>query len=426
MTGHGERWATRDARPSPHATADPPFFPFVPPPHDHRDRSGPRPEYLAAFDGPGALPGDTGAPVPAFPDGPAGNAGEASGNTGSPGPDRPAAGPRHGHRAGGRRRRRAGGRPAEGSRAADAGPPDDRGPGTAPGGRGRTITGAAAAAVVTVLAVTVAGPMTEGGDGVAERAAAALAEGAPPLPGGGPVDPGDTAGPGEPEVGERESAAGEPLDFDTWFAEPLEMDPGTTGSGELVPVAGSDPPVDPDARTLLRYRVDVERDLEDMGVDPERFARAVHLTLSDPRGWGNGGERSFARVSSGEYDFVLTLATPGTTHDWCRRSGLDTSIDNVSCDSASTERVVLNAFRWAEGADTFGADLRGYREMLINHEVGHRIGYNHVVCPAEGEPAPVMMQQTKFLTTAGVTCEPNPWPHPDHGADGADGDDRDD
>ncbi|WP_228471030.1 DUF3152 domain-containing protein, partial [Streptomyces alkaliphilus] len=288
-------------------------------------------------------------------------------------------------------------------------PPGDGAAGDdAPGGRGRTVTGAAAAAVVTVLAVTVTGQMAEGDPGPGERAAVAAADGAPPLPGGGPVEPGD---PGNADPRE-EPEAEEPFDFDAWFAAPLEVDPEVTGSGELVPVAGSEPATDPDARTLLRYRVDIERDLHDMGVDPEHFAQAVHRTLSDPRGWGNEGERSFARVSSGEYDFVLTLATPGTTHEWCRRSGLDTSIDNVSCDSASTERVVLNAFRWAEGADTFGSDLRGYREMLINHEVGHRIGYNHVVCPGEGEPAPVMMQQTKFLTTGGITCEPNAWPHP--------------
>jgi hypothetical protein len=51
--------------------------------------------------------------------------------------------------------------------------------------------------------------------------------------------------------------------------------------------------------------------------------------------------------------------------------------------------------------------------MLINHEVGHRLGYGHVLCPEEGALAPVMMQQTKFLTAEGVTCRPNPWPHPE-------------
>ncbi|MCE7082489.1 DUF3152 domain-containing protein [Streptomyces sp. ST2-7A] len=396
----------------------------MPPPYGHRDRSGPRPDYLAAFDEPDPDTGSdtgprgSGAPPPATSEA---RGEESTGSDAGPDTAGSPTGRGRGHRAA-RRPRRGAERPA-GRHPGDDGDPDD--PGTpdstgrvtgrtadAPEGRGRTITGAAAAAVVTVLAVTVAGQMTGTGPGPGERAAT-LAEGAPPpVPGGGPVDPG-AAGDREESYADGADEPAGPPDFDTWFADPLEMDPETTGSGELVPVAGSDPAVNPEARTLLRYRVDVERELPDLGMDPEHFAQAVHRTLSDPRGWGNEGERSFARVSSGEYDFVITLATPGTTHDWCRRSALDTAIDNVSCDSASTERVVLNAFRWAEGAETFGSDMRGYREMLINHEVGHRIGYNHVVCPAEGELAPVMMQQTKFLTTAGITCEPNPWPHPD-------------
>ena len=76
---------------------------------------------------------------------------------------------------------------------------------------------------------------------------------------------------------------------------------------------------------------------------------------------------------------------------------------------------MINAWRWAQGSETYGDDIRGYRQMLVNHEVGHRLGYGHVLCPGEGALAPVMMQQTKFLTTDGVTCEPNPWPHPEAG-----------
>jgi hypothetical protein len=196
---------------------------------------------------------------------------------------------------------------------------------------------------------------------------------------------------------------------------PADIAPGLRGTGTLVPVPGSDPPADPDARVLLRYRVDVE---EGLPVDPAFFAEAVHRTLSDPRSWGNAGERAFARVSSGDYDFVITLASPGTTAEWCARSGLDVTVTNVSCDSAFTERIMINGWRWAHGSETYGDALREYRQMLINHEVGHRIGYNHADCTTEGAPAPVMMQQTKFLTSAltGLTCLPNPWPHPDAGS----------
>jgi hypothetical protein len=50
--------------------------------------------------------------------------------------------------------------------------------------------------------------------------------------------------------------------------------------------------------------------------------------------------------------------------------------------------------------------------MLINHEVGHRLGYSHVTCSKNGQLAPVMQQQTKFLDHNGIHCLPNPWPYP--------------
>ena len=110
---------------------------------------------------------------------------------------------------------------------------------------------------------------------------------------------------------------------------------------------------------------------------------------------------------------MITLASAPTTDVWCAKSGLDTSVDRVSCDSASTERVMINAYRWAQGAKTFGDDkMFSYRQMLINHEVGHRLGFDHVGCPKDGALAPVMMQQTKTLKTGSAECRPNAWPHP--------------
>ncbi|WP_461030880.1 DUF3152 domain-containing protein, partial [Streptomyces sparsus] len=200
-----------------------------------------------------------------------------------------------------------------------------------------------------------------------------------------------------------------PLTFEQQFNRQMPMDPDFAGEGKFTTVAGQDEGTG--SGTRVTYRVDVESDL---GLDSKVFARAVHETLNDERSWANGGARTFERVSSGSADFVITLASPGTTAVWCAKSGLDTTQDNVSCDSASTERVMINGFRWARGADTFGAQrIRAYRQMLINHEVGHRLGFGHVVCPEEGALAPVMMQQTKFLTVGGATCRPNAWPFPD-------------
>ncbi|WP_051695395.1 DUF3152 domain-containing protein [Streptomyces sp. NRRL S-244] len=187
-------------------------------------------------------------------------------------------------------------------------------------------------------------------------------------------------------------------------------------SGAFAAMPGGDQPVPVrEGGSRLRYRVDVEDGLAALGFDGQRFAAFVHETLNDPRSWsrgGNGGDQVFERVFSPDADFVVTLASPGTVDAWCARAGLDTSEQTVSCDAHNTERVMINAYRWAQGSPTYGDDMTGYRQMVVNHEVGHRIGYDHASCGASGAPAPLMMQQTKTLSSGDATCVPNPWPYP--------------
>ncbi|MBD3933789.1 DUF3152 domain-containing protein [Streptomyces chumphonensis] len=208
--------------------------------------------------------------------------------------------------------------------------------------------------------------------------------------------------------GSGQDAPPEPT-YEEQLATATPVDPDLSGPGSFTVVPGTEPGAG--RGTELTYRVEVE---DDLGLDPELFARAVHTTLTDERSWSHEGRYSFERVDEGEADFVMTLASPGTTAEWCAKSGLDTTVDNVSCDSASTERIMINAYRWGEGSPTYGPDLvREYREMLINHEVGHRLGLGHVGCAKDGDLAPVMMQQTKTLSSGSATCRPNAWPHPE-------------
>ncbi|MFJ6655428.1 DUF3152 domain-containing protein [Streptomyces sp. NPDC091377] len=295
------------------------------------------------------------------------------------------------------------------ARDGDDGPPGS----TAPergrdgkGGKGRTFTGIAALAVTTVLAVVVAGQVRAGDDpSVPAKPAADQAR-----------DTRDPASRGDGRPTPTESPSVVPLTYDQKMAKLYPLSETLAGSGEFEAVEGVDrAPGDGDKYT---YRVDVE---EGLGLDADLFAEAVQKTLNDERSWAHGGGRTFERVHSGSPDFVITLASPGTTGEWCAMSGLDTTIDNVSCDSASTERVMINAYRWAQGSETYGDHkIHAYRQMLINHEVGHRLGYTHVTCDADGDLAPVMQQQTKFLEYDGVSCRANAWPYP--GGSGSSGD----
>ncbi|EGX58667.1 hypothetical protein SZN_16535 [Streptomyces zinciresistens K42] len=276
-------------------------------------------------------------------------------------------------------------------------PPVD-GPEPAKGGKGRAFTGIAAAAVVTVLAVVVTGQVAKGRQD---------AGGQPQSAADGVRDTRDPASRGEGRPTPSESTGAVPLTYDQKMAETYALAADFEGPGKFDAIGGTDKV--PSRGQKFTYRVDVERGL---GLDGELFAEAVQKTLNDNRGWSRDGARTFQRVGSGRADFVITLASPGTTAVWCAKSGLDTTDDNVSCDSASTERVMVNAYRWARGSETYGDRIHAYRQMLINHEVGHRLGFGHVKCEKDGDLAPVMQQQTKFLDHDGIKCRPNPWPSP--------------
>ncbi|ATW50391.1 DUF3152 domain-containing protein [Streptomyces peucetius] len=283
---------------------------------------------------------------------------------------------------------------------ADALPVEEAPEGEPPakGTKGRTFTGIAAAAVTTVLAVVVAGQVTT------ERPAANGAQSSGERP--AEERPGRSEGrPVPPQAAKPPAVA---PSYQQLMAQQFPIDANLTATGEFEAVRGFDKA--PGKGRKIRYRVDVEKGL---GMDAGLFARAIQETLNDERSWAHGGAMTFERISSGEPEFVITLASPGTTAVWCAKSGLDTTVDNVSCDSASTERVMINAFRWAQGAETYGDDaMLAYRQMLINHEVGHRLGYNHVNCSTPGALAPVMQQQTKTLDADGIKCRANPWVHP--------------
>ncbi|GGQ51475.1 DUF3152 domain-containing protein [Streptomyces flaveolus] len=271
-------------------------------------------------------------------------------------------------------------------------------PAPAKGGKGRTFTGIAAAAVTTVLAVVVAGQVADGQNAEGARSQAATDQAR---------DVRDPASRADERPIPSASGAAAPLTYEQKMAKTYPLGATYKGSGKFEAIPGIDKA--PGTGQKYTYRVDVEQGL---GLDGELFAQAVQKTLNDNRSWAHNGARTFERIHSGQPDFVITLASPGTTADWCAKSGLDTTEDNVSCDSAATERVMINAYRWAQGAEPFGDQIHAYRQMLINHEVGHRIGYNHVSCDKDGELAPVMQQQTKFVDHDGIDCRPNAWAYP--------------
>jgi hypothetical protein len=167
------------------------------------------------------------------------------------------------------------------------------------------------------------------------------------------------------------------------------------GSGRCATASGESNRVG--TGNLVTYTVEVERGLE---LSPTAFAQTVDAVLGDRRGWTAVESRSLQRVSHDPM-VRIRLATPATTDSLC--APLDTG-GRLSCRNG--DLVVLNAWRWVNGADAYDGNLAGYRRYMVNHEFGHALGNGHRSCPDGGAPAPVMVQQTKGLDG----CTANPWP----------------
>ncbi|GGL61975.1 lipoprotein [Streptomyces fumigatiscleroticus] len=156
-----------------------------------------------------------------------------------------------------------------------------------------------------------------------------------------------------------------------------------------------------DGRNVLTYRVQVE---DRTGLDAEHEASTVRKVLEDPRGWTAGGTVVFVPTDSASADLTVRIATPATVDRLCGQAGLDTG-GEVNC--RVDNDVIVNLKRWTSGSPQFSGPIQEYRALIINHEVGHRLGRGHETCPRAGAPAPVMMQQIKGLKG----CVANAWPY---------------
>ena len=233
-------------------------------------------------------------------------------------------------------------------------------------------------------------PDTAGGEDGAPPAAPADAPAAAQVPAA------DPPAPLAPQAAQAPQADVAPQ-ANVAVGEPAPVAVPRAGDGTFAVAPGTGPQVG-DGR-LVTYTVEVEGGVPLVAAE---VAVVVESVLADPRSWTGQGEWALQRVDA-DPDARIVLTTPDTTDRMCaplRTRG------EVSCRNG--DDVVLNAVRWTQGATTWGEDVVGYRQYLVNHELGHYLGSSHVPCPAEGSPAPVMLQQTLGLQG----CAPNAWPYP--------------
>lgn len=196
------------------------------------------------------------------------------------------------------------------------------------------------------------------------------------------------------------------------------------GAGEWRVVSGASPEVGSGTEYHFTYTVEIENGMETAGFGGDAsVARMVDSTLANPKSWVHDPKFAFRRIDSGTPDFRVSLTSRQTIREAC---GFEIPIDS-SCYNAGVDRVLLSEARWVRGAIAYDGDIGSYRQYLVNHEVGHAIGYHqHQPCEIDGGLAPIMMQQTfgtdndaiaaldpnGVMPMDGKSCRFNPWPYP--------------
>jgi hypothetical protein len=193
-------------------------------------------------------------------------------------------------------------------------------------------------------------------------------------------------------------------------------------------VPGTTPQIGQGTAKVFKYTVEVENGLDPSMIGGDNaFAEMVDQTLANPKGWTHNPQFAFVRIDNGKPDFRISLVSPVTVREGCGYEfRLETSCYNPVFGPEKQARVFINEARWVRGAMPFEGDVGSYRQYVIDHEVGHAIGYvRHEPCDQQGGLAPVMMQQTfstsnddaakfdpEYVKADGKTCRFNPWPYP--------------
>lgn len=131
----------------------------------------------------------------------------------------------------------------------------------------------------------------------------------------------------------------------------------------------------------LRYKISIESDIKK---NLKNFKKEVDTILSHPKSW----KVNFLQDDK-NFDFEITLASAKNIKKYCNFSGL-------SCADPYNQKIWINNYRWTKGAKPSKLSLKNYRIYLINHEVGHLLGFLHAT-PIKNRKVPVMNQHTLGL-----------------------------
>lgn len=148
------------------------------------------------------------------------------------------------------------------------------------------------------------------------------------------------------------------------------------------------------------YKVHIHESIQDItGRKLNNFTNHVKRILSHPKSWNV----DFVYVNN-DIDADVFMNIYLTTDNFISKvCGFDEK--PLSCANMNTRDIYINEYRWLHGSVKSKMNLEDYRNYVINHEVGHALGFLHEK-PRKNCKCPVMHQQTLYVEPG----KPNPFP----------------
>lgn len=138
----------------------------------------------------------------------------------------------------------------------------------------------------------------------------------------------------------------------------------------------------------------------------EKEALFIDKVLRDSRGWrGLGHDFRISLSERPDFDVIIMKRSNIEVKKEFPRDDLDGL--SVARTWSKPMQIWVNSKNWNDVPDGVDMDLTAYRAYIIQHEMGHILGYDHDGAPQyPHQKCPVMYQQTRG--TKGV-CRGNPW-----------------
>lgn len=128
-----------------------------------------------------------------------------------------------------------------------------------------------------------------------------------------------------------------------------------------------------------------------------RFTRCIDKTLNDVDSWDG---ITFVHDEENP-DITIRLSSSSEIMDERTNKEVETDIYGNPTELSVTfyterpVKVLINANNYINGVPISKLGKKEYRKYVINHEVGHALGYGHLPCDESTRICPVMYQMTK-------------------------------